>query len=50
MLKISCSKCNKMFTGANSNRKTLWLYHIHNHVTELHNLACPGLTDEGMLE
>lgn len=26
-----------MFTGANSNRKTLWLYHIHNHVTELHS-------------
>lgn len=26
-----------MFTGANSNWKTLWLYHIHNHVTELHS-------------
>lgn len=36
-VKNSCSKCTKMFTGANSNRKILSLYHIHNHVTELHS-------------
>ena len=36
-VKNSCSKCTKMFTGANSNRKIFWLYHIHNQVTELHS-------------
>lgn len=36
-VKNSCSKCKKMVTGANSNRKILWFYHKHNHVTELHS-------------